>query len=98
MVRVNIFGIEKCGKCKKAKGRVDNLLRRGQIQKHVEVVYWDQETLEGRAEGAWYDVDDHLPVTVIEKGDRKIARWEERAPRSDEILACLEGASAAAAD
>ena len=94
MVRVNIFGVEKCGKCLKTKGRVSNLLKRGDLDKHVEVVYWDQGTFEGRAEGAWYDVDDTLPVTVVENGDHNVARWVGRAPKTEELLVCLESAGA----
>jgi len=98
MVRVNIFGVEKCGKCLKVKGRVNNLLRREDFDKHVEMVFWDQNTVDGRAEGAWYDVDDVLPVTVIEKGDRNVARWDGDVPKSDEIKLCLETAYSVAAD
>ena len=96
MVRINIFGVENCGKCLKAKGRAQNLIRSAEL-KHVQVVYHDQGEFEGRAEGAWYDVDDSLPVTVIEEGDRPVARWEGRAPRSDEIRVCLEAVSVPAA-
>ena len=98
MVKVNIFGIEKCGKCLKTKGRVNNLMRSSDLDKHVEVVYWDQGGFEGRAEGAWYDVDDTLPVTVIEKESRTIARWEGRAPKTEEIRVCLESACGVAAN
>ena len=97
MVRVSIFGVQKCGKCLKVKGRVDNLLRRFSLDKHVEMVFWDQDTVDGRAEGAWHDVYDTLPVTVIEKEDRNIARWEGDVPKSDEIKLCLEAAATAAA-
>ena len=98
MVRVNIFGVEQCGKCLKVKVRVSNLLRRYDFDKHVEMSYHDQNTFEGRAEGAWYDVDDTLPVTVIEKEDRSIARWDGAVPKSDEIKLCLETATGAAAN
>ena len=96
MVRINIFGIENCGKCKKAKGRAQHLVRNAEL-KHVQIVYHDQGEFEGRAEGAWYDVDDTLPVTVIEDGDRHVARWEGRAPKTEEIRVCLETTRAAAA-
>ncbi len=98
MTRVNIFGIENCGKCKKALGRLDNLFRQSaELEKHVQVNYYDQATVDGRAEGAWYDVDDTLPVVVIEKDNRHIARWEGRAPKSEELLLCLESARGAVA-
>lgn len=96
MVRLYIFGIKNCGKCLTVKGRVDNLRRRGELT-HVEIVYHDQGHFEGRAEGAWYDVDDTLPVLVIEEGERRIARWEGRAPKSEEIRLCLETAGVPAA-
>jgi hypothetical protein len=93
MVRIRIFGIEKCGKCHKVKGRVGNLIRRNGFNDEVEVAYFDQNTFEGRAEGAWYDVDDKLPVTIIEKEERSIARWDGQVPKSDEIKLCLETAA-----
>ena len=88
MVRVNIFGIENCGKCLTAKTRAEAAaLPYGE---RVDVVYHDQGTFEGRAEGAWYDVDDELPVMVIEDGNRSVARWEGRAPKTDELSVALE--------
>lgn len=99
MVRVNVFGVKDCGKCLKAKGRVNNLLRRKEeLAATVEWAYWDQDHWEHRAEGAWYDVDDVLPVTVIEAGSQPVARWEGRAPKTVEILRCLESLSVPAAD
>ena len=90
MVKVNIFGVQDCGKCLKAKGRVSNLLRDRELAERVTLVYWDQQDFEGRAQGAWYDVDDALPVTVIEAEDQPVARWEGRAPKTEEIRGCLE--------
>jgi len=97
MLRVNIFGLQNCGDCLRMKGRVENALRRFGLSRHVQVVFWDQNTVDGRAEGAWYDVDDTLPVVVIEKDNRHIARWEGRAPKSEELLLCLESARGAVA-
>lgn len=98
MVRVNVFGIPQCPKCLKVKGRVNNILRqKEELAAVVKLTYWDQEDWEGRAEGAWYDVDNVLPVTVVEAGDRPVARWEGRAPKTVEILDCLEKLSVPAA-
>ena len=98
-IRVNIFGVQECGNCLKMKGRVKNLLRRSNgMAKHVEVIFWDQDSVDGRAEGAWHDVDGKLPVTAVERGNRTIARWDGKVPTTDELRLCLETAYSVAAD
>ena len=87
-IRINIFGTQKCGKCLKIKGRVENLIRRFALD-DVEMKFWDQETLDGRTEGAWYDVDGGLPVTIIEKGIQRLKRWDGDVPKSEELQGYL---------
>ena len=54
------------------------------------MVFHDMETLDGRAEGAFYDVN-NIPATVIEQEDRQVARWDGDVPDSQAIHRLIVG-------
>ncbi len=61
----------------------------GELQHKVEMVFHDMETVDGRAEGAFHDVDE-IPVTIVETNGRSVARWEGNVPNSKSVRLILE--------
>ena len=95
--RVSIFGKQECAKCRTTKRKVDHFLAKWQFEHAVSMIFHDLDTVDGLAEGLFYDVDDALPVTIIEARGRNVARWEGRVPNSQELRLCLDSAHNAAA-
>ena len=90
MTRILIFGKTECAKCKTTKHKLSHLVS-GELDHKVELVFHDMETLDGRAEGAFYDVN-KIPATVVEKEDRQVARWDGDVPNSEDIHRVILGA------
>jgi len=79
-----VFGREECPNCKVAKKSVDDLLSKNGISETVKHVYYDMDTVDGLAEGAFHDVRS-IPTTILhEKGD-DIARWDGVIPPLEEL-------------
>jgi hypothetical protein len=92
MTRILIFGRAECAKCKTTQHKLSHLVS-GELGHKVELVFHDQDTIDGRAEGAFYDVDpSRIPLTVVEKEDRQLARWDGDVPSSQEVHRLILGA------
>ncbi len=96
MVRISIFGKQGCARCDTTKRKLTHFLGRWELDHQVDVVFHDLDTLDGRAEGAFYEVND-VPLTVIESDGRELARWDGQVPNSQRIRTVIEGVSNAAA-
>ena len=96
MVKISIFGKQGCAKCTTTKRKLSHLLGRWQLDKKVNLVFHDMDTLDGRAEGAFHDVFD-IPVTMIETNAGQVARWDGDIPRSEVVRQAIEGSAHAAA-
>ena len=84
-MRISIFGKEGCARCDTTKRKMTHFLNRWELDHKVEMVFHDLDTLDGRAEGAFYDVSDELPLTVIERNGQQVARWEGDVPNSESV-------------
>jgi hypothetical protein len=97
-MEVIVFGKVKCGKCAAAKSRVERVIERMMLMDKVGMRFVDVDTIDGRAEGAFFDVTDAVPVILVMKGESDVCRrWEGEAPKSEELISCFEGESGAAA-
>ena len=94
MVRVAVFGKQGCARCESTRKKLDFFISRWDLLKKVSLVFHDMDTFEGRAEGAFYDVED-VPATIVMNDDRKVARWDGEIPDSKQIRVCLEDATSA---
>ena len=54
------------------------------------LAFFDMETVDGRAEGAFYDVH-AIPTTIIRQNGRDVARWEGEVPDSAELKGLFIG-------
>jgi hypothetical protein len=88
-MEVVIFGKVKCGLCKGAQKRVTVIIEKLGLTQDVPIRFVDVETVDGRAEGAFHDVYDAVPVTIIENNGQVTGRWEGGMPNSDELKASL---------
>ena len=88
MVKVCVFGKQGCAKCDTTKSKLRHFLGRWELDHKVQIVFHDLDTLDGRAEGAFYDVAD-IPLTVVEREGRELARWDGEVPNSQSLKAAL---------
>ena len=97
-MEVIIFGKVKCGKCKGAQSRVTFLARKMGLSGKITVRFVDVETIDGRAEGAFHDVYDAVPVTIIRDEGVELHRWDGVMPRTEEVQPHFESVAGASAD
>lgn len=96
MVKIAVFGKQGCAKCDTTKSKLNHFLGQWELDHPVQLVFHDLDTLDGRAEGAFYDVLD-IPVTIIEREGLQVARWEGEVPKSQAVRTILEEGTYAAA-
>lgn len=97
MVTINVFGKQKCAKCKTTKNKLQHFISHWQLDHAVRMVFHDLETVEGLAEGAFHDVRD-IPLTIVETNGRSMARWDGEVPNSQKLKLVLEEGAHVAAD
>jgi len=88
-MRVRIFGKKDCAKCETTKNKFNHFLTKSGNANETELEFYDMDTVDGMAEGAFNDVL-HVPTTIIEKEDRILARWEGEVPGTGEFKAHFE--------
>ena len=89
MTKINVFGKHTCAKCKTTRNKLTHFLSDWQMDHAVQLVFHDLDTLDGRAEGAFYDVN-QIPATVIEQDGRQVARWDGAVPNSQAVHLVLQ--------
>jgi thioredoxin-like negative regulator of GroEL len=89
MVKIYIFGKTDCAKCKTTKNKLKHFLGHWEMARKVELVFHDMETVDGRAEGAFHDVD-QIPATIVETNGRSVARWDGQVPNSKAVRLVLQ--------
>lgn len=95
MVKINVFGRDGCELCDATKRKLNHFLTKWDMHKKVEMIFHDMDTVDGRAEGAFHDVED-IPTTIVERGGEAVARWNKAVPNSDRIRAAIEDLTNAA--
>lgn len=88
-MRIKIFGKKDCAKCETTKNKFSHFLDKNGYQDRANLRFHDMDTVDGMAEGAYYDVL-KVPTVVIEKENRVMARWEGEVPRTEEFKVYFE--------
>lgn len=88
-MKVKIFGKAGCAKCETTKNKFNHLLKKWNHVNNISLDFFDTDTVEGMAEGAYYDVL-KIPTTVIENDEITIGRWEGDVPNSEDVKKCFE--------
>jgi thiol-disulfide isomerase/thioredoxin len=82
---VKVFGKPGCEYCKTTMKKFETFLGRWKInESDVTLSFFDMETVDGMAEGAFYGVT-KIPATVIEKKADVLKRWDGVVPLSEEF-------------
>ncbi len=89
MVKINVFGKQDCPKCHTTRNKLEHFVSRWKMERKVNVVFHDLDTVDGLAEGAFYDVNE-VPLTIVECDGRSIARWDGEVPNSQAVRLVLE--------
>jgi hypothetical protein len=84
VVEIWVFGREECPNCKVAARNVDDFLEKNDIVGSVKHVYYDMDTVDGLAEGAFHDVRS-IPTTIVRDNGKNVARWDGVAPPPEEL-------------
>lgn len=87
-MEIDIFGKEGCNKCETAKERFEEFLADKSLAKKVPLRYFDMETVDGIAEGAFNDVLD-IPTIIIKDMDKRVVRWDGSVPEVGEMESTL---------
>ena len=94
LIDVKVFGKPGCEFCKTTVKKFETFLGRWNIaETDVKLSFFDMETVDGLAEGAFYGVT-KIPATVIEKRADVLARWDGKVPLSEEFKGFFEDKSA----
>ncbi|MFC1807684.1 thioredoxin family protein [Candidatus Omnitrophota bacterium] len=88
-MRIKVFGKKDCAKCETTKNKFNHFLKKNQCQDDIKFDFYDMDTIDGMAEGAYDDVF-NIPVTIIEKDDKVLARWDGKVPKTEEFSAHFE--------
>ena len=84
-MEVKVFGKPGCEYCKTTMKKFETFIGRWNIdQSQVSLTFFDMETVDGMAEGAFYSVQ-KIPATVIEKQSDILKRWDGVVPLSEEF-------------
>lgn len=87
MKEVHIFGKPTCPVCKDAHKKLKYFKKKKNF--NAEIKYFDMETVEGLAEGAFNEVSE-IPTVIIFDDKKEVVRWEKKPPVSEEFLPYLK--------
>jgi glutaredoxin len=84
-MEVKVFGKPGCEYCKTTMKKFETFFGRWNIgDARVKLSFFDMETVDGLAEGAFYEVT-KIPSTVIERDTSVLRRWDGVVPLSEEF-------------
>jgi thiol-disulfide isomerase/thioredoxin len=82
---IKVFGKPGCEFCKTTMKKFETFMNRWKIDPaKVQLTFFDMETDDGLAEGAFYSVT-KIPSTVIEQDGDQLAFWHGKVPLSEEF-------------
>ncbi len=90
-MQVLVFGRPTCQVCKQAIEKIGYFLDKWEYTKQVPISYFDMDTVDGLAEGAFYEVSD-IPTVVLQYKKQELDRWVKRPPLSKELKPHLDKA------
>ena len=83
-MEIRIFGKQNCGKCESTKHKVSHFIEKLGLASSVNMTFFDMDTVEGMAEGAFCDVFE-VPTTIIQDAGRDVVRWDGIVPDSVDL-------------
>ncbi len=83
-MNVKVFGKPGCEFCKTTMKKFETFFTLWKIGERVSLSFYDMETVDGLAEGAFLSVV-KIPTSIIEKDGTVVARWDGKVPVSEEF-------------
>ncbi|NQT86307.1 thioredoxin family protein [bacterium] len=87
-MEIHVFGKQSCAKCESTKNKLGHFITKMGIDEKVSVTFFDMDTVDGMAEGAFQDVND-IPVTIVQDSGVDLARWDGEIPDSETLKSHL---------
>ena len=89
-MKIEVFGKPGCAKCESTKAKLTHFLKKWQADGRVPLEFVDMTGAAGLALGAFHNVSDTIPVTIVFGDDNQpLGRWEGDVPPSDEVARLL---------
>ena len=96
-MEIKVFGKPGCEFCKTTMKKFETFLHRWEIDNtKAALTFFDMETVDGLAEGAFYSVT-KIPATVIEQKGEQKGFWHGKVPLSKEFEEFFKGLKPASA-
>jgi len=90
-MEIHVFGKQGCAKCDSTKNKLGHFISKLGVDDRVQVTFFDMDTVDGMAEGAFRDVAD-IPTTIVTESGVDLARWDGEIPDSEGLKARLASA------
>ena len=87
-MKVRFFTKKTCPTCKVAKELLERFIHERKLSALVSVEHHDLDTVDGLAEGAYWDVM-AVPTLIVERGRKVVARWDGQVPREADLERAL---------
>lgn len=88
-MKIKIFGKQNCAKCDTTKKKIDHYLKKTNNLSNTFLEFYDLDTVDGMAEGAYNDVL-KIPTTIIEKDKDILARWDGEVPKTEDFAPYMQ--------
>jgi thioredoxin-like negative regulator of GroEL len=88
-MKVDVFGKQGCALCQTTKNKISHFIEKWGCAGKVNLRFVDLETVDGLAEGAFFDVSD-VPTTIVHKSGETLARWDGVIPPSEDFRKAVE--------
>lgn len=89
-MEIQVFGKQNCGKCESTKHKVQHFIEKLGLHGSASMTFFDMDTVDGMAEGAFCDVFE-VPTTILREGGRDLARWDGVVPDSLDLKQYFTG-------
>jgi hypothetical protein len=83
-MEIQVFGKQNCAKCESTKHKIQHFIAKLGMDGRVQMVFFDMDTVDGMAEGAFHDVY-QIPTTIVQNGDGRLVRWDGIIPASADL-------------
>lgn len=83
-MKVKVFGKPGCEYCKTTMKKFEIFLNLWKLSDKVQLMFFDMETVDGLAEGAFLGVA-KIPTSIIEREGQVVARWDGVVPVSEKF-------------
>jgi hypothetical protein len=82
---INVFGKDGCAKCKATQQKLAYMLAKWSAADKVVLAWFDMDTEDGMAEGAYRDVGQVPTTLLLDAAGGEVARYEAEIPPSEKI-------------